>query len=294
MADGFGFFAWGIGPFGGSGTISLLRVRVRGTNEIHAYFDVAPRVFDALGLYDAKNIRKWSIVAVDPRIQSTADPTHFYTPPGSVVPTKQVWIAEVLPIEDEPTVLRLRTAPQMEAGVIYEVTLSGAIMGTLCETLSGPASDRFIGRGHPRIPRGRNVILDPYVDWANPFWKGGAEGPGYWTRNSANDIVLADGLESLKTRVYRRIITVAGGFAFLGRGYGTNIPVGAPIRPDTLQQLATAIKEQVSAEPDVRTCGVTVELVRVDRQQVVEVEVTVTRISGRLEPALLFRLPVQG
>jgi hypothetical protein len=291
---GFGIIAWGLGPWGGAGTISLLAVRVRGTNELLAVFDVAPRVFDPLGLYDAKNIRKWTIVAVDPRIPSTADPEHLYTPPGSIVPTRQVWIGEVLPVDGEQLHVRLRTVPAMEPGVVYEVTLAGAIIGLQCEALSGAASHRIVGRGFPPVPRGRDVVLDPYVDWANPFWKGGAEGPGYWTRNSAGDIVLASGLESLKTRVYRRIITAAGGFSFLGRGYGTDVAVGSQIRPDTLQQLATAIREQVSREPDVRTCAVVASLVVVERQQIVEVEVSVQRISGRKEPALLYRLPAQG
>lgn len=291
---GFGILGWGLGPFGGAGTISLLRVRVRGTNEARAYFDVAPRVFDPLGLYDAKNIRKWTIEAVDPRIQSTANPDVYYTPPGSVVPTREVWIGEVLPVDGEPTQVRLRTVPSMEPGVVYEVTLAGAILGLECETLAGPASDRIVGRGFPPLPRGRNVVRDPYVDWANPFWRGGAEGPGYWTRNSAGDIELTDGLESLKTRVYRRIVTVAGGFAFLGRGYGSDIPVGAPMRADVLQQLATSIREQVSQEPDVRSAAVVVEIVNVERVQVVEVAVSVQRISGRQEPAMLFRLPSEG
>lgn len=70
--------------------------------------------------------------------------------------------------------------------------------------------------------------------------------------------------------------------------------MGSQIRPDTLQQLATAIREQVSREPDVRTCAVVASLVVVERQQIVEVEVSVQRISGRKEPALLYRLPAQG
>ncbi|MCK9513040.1 MAG: hypothetical protein M0R28_17690 [Pigmentiphaga sp.] len=288
---GFGLNQWGVGPFGGAGTISLMSIRVRGTNELLATFDAPPRCFDPLGLYDAKNVRKWRIIAVDPRIPSTADPKRLYTPPGAVVPTKQVWIGEVLEVADQPTQLRLRTVPQCEPGVTYEVTLGGLILGHQCEVLAGPASDRFVGRGHPPVPRGRITSRDPYVDWANPFWRGGAEGPGYWTINSAGEIELADGLESLKTRVYRRLVTVAGGFAFLGRSYGTQHHIGAQIRQDTLQRLAVTMREQVSQEPDVRSCSVIASLVRAEGQQIVEVQVTVQRISGRLEPPLLYRLP---
>lgn len=290
MTDaGFGLAGFGLGAFGGSGDLMLLAIRPRGTNELEARFSRPPRAFDRLGHRDALNERKWTIEAVDPRIPST-ESSKLYTPPGAVVPTKRVWIGQVLASAD-PSRLRLRTVPQLEPGVVYEIGLAASVEGAKCETLVGPTTDRVVGRQRPSIPRGRQILRDPYVDWANPFWRGGEAGPGYWTQTGSGDIALADGLESLKTRVYRRIVTAVGAFAAYGRGYGTRLPVGAALRSQTLQRLADDIREQVSKEPDVRTAGVVASRVETGRGVVVEVETTITRISGRAEPAMRFRVP---
>lgn len=253
-------------PWGGAGTISIITALCTGANKITVFFTGAPKALDWGGWQDATNPIYWSLTAIDPVEIGISGIEIVET--GSRRPSFGVFIADILPDEDDPTQLVIRTAPQLEPGISYRVELVGQIRGVGCEEFAGLASFEIRARNKP-IPRKdpQAAAVDTYRDWDNPYYvtdpRTGqlVEGPGTWQIDEAGDIVLSGNAESLRKRVLRVITTEAGAFAHLPE-FGQRATVKSIARPDEVQRIASRLQEQIQQFSDVRSAAVEVEVER--------------------------------
>lgn len=246
-------------PFGGPGAIAIIGVATIGTHEILVDFDRTPETFDPAGQRSATNVDNWVLSPIDPRIASTADPTVLYNPDRLPVPTREPILIEVDWDRKAPTQVVLAVDSALERGVEYDLEIQPLVEGSACESLVGVTTWRFgaVGQGPPR--RARIIQLDRYRDWATEYFPTAENQPeSTWTITSSRDIALHDGVDSLRKRIFRRILTSLSGFSHLV-GYGTDLRIKSLLRGNDVQRLANAIPEQIRQEPDVRTCSCSVK-----------------------------------
>ncbi|HVI04123.1 MAG TPA: hypothetical protein VM869_35775 [Enhygromyxa sp.] len=258
--SGFGLLPFGdSAPWGGPGLLSLITILAVGTNELIAFFTVAPKCRDPLGYRDTRNPEMWAIEAVDPAV--SAFDGELIIPPGKRRPTIHPWIGECFVDSLDPTQVHIRTVPSLEPGIEYDVTLAGSVRGARCEEFGGVATFRVQALNRPQRARSRFAAVDTYRDWANPFGAtpDGELATGTWLTESNGETVLSDAAASLKERVTRRLITSLGGFAHLP-AYGLQDLSKKMIRPRALQDFAVRIQEQLRREPDVRDAAVSATL----------------------------------
>jgi hypothetical protein len=245
-------------PFGGPGSIAIIGATSIGTHEILVDFDQTPETFDPAGQRSATNTDNWTLTAIDPRIESTADPTVLYNPDRLPVPTRDPLLIAADWSRLAPTQIILAVDSALERGVEYDLEIQPVVEGDACEALAGVTTWRFgaVGQGPP--PRARIIQLDRYRDWANEFFPSRADQPeSTWTITSNRDIALHDGIDSLRKRIFRRLLSALNAFSHLV-GYGTDLRIKSILRPSDVQRLANAIPEQVRQEPDVRTAACTI------------------------------------
>ena len=108
-------------------------------------------------------------------------------------------------------------------------------------------------------------------DFANPQTLKGAQDPlpnpydplnlGTIVVDDTGDYAFDEGVESFKKRMYRRLITVPGGFVHLGETYGVGVlQHGKKLGHASLKtQLAAQAELQIGKEPEVAACKVRVE-----------------------------------
>lgn len=221
-------------------------------NEAIAYFSRELVHDDVFGHDSVTNPDNWSIVATDPRTPSDVDPTRYFVPDGVSVPTFQPEVARAYIDEDDPMQVHVVCNTPLESRVIFELTVSTAVRGQACEELVGPGTRSFQGlyRGIGSGPR--YVQLDSYRDFDLRFFPADPRQPeGTWRYDTTGDIGIQTAAESLKKRLYRRLMTSPGGFSHLGNGYGMNAGIKQIVRSGELQRLANRAAEQARLEPDV-------------------------------------------
>lgn len=278
-------------PFGGPGSIAILGAMALGTHEVLVDFDIEPETFDPEGQRSATNVANWTLVPIDPRVASTADPGVLYNPGRLPVPTRSPLLIEAEWERSAPTLVVLAVDSALERGVIYELEIQPVVEGASCETLVGVSAWRFgaVGQGPSR--RSRIVQLDRYRDWANEAMPSAADQPeSAWTIGANKDIALHDGPASLRKRIYRRLLSAINSFSHLV-GYGTDLRIKSLLRSGEVQRLANAIPEQIRREPDVRLCSCTVQQDEVNSDgSVVVITIYVVRDDSR-EIKYVFEFP---
>ena len=247
-----------LGPYGGPGLITVKGVLPLGMSAMVVVFDRVPLVGAAYGYKYANSPRSYTFEAIDP---TTGDPP--YIPEGEFVPSYRptVVIAEIVPVDQTQVVLRL-DAP-MEPKVRYKLDVSVSLRGANDEVFAGPSlfDLRGLFRSMPRPPIITRDLrtTDPYSDIDERMRPGLEEGdlggPKY---NASKDFAVQSGFVSRWKRIYRRLSTRLGSFRFYP-GYGMMLEVKGLATPSTLQQLANAVGEQLTAEPDVRSASATVK-----------------------------------
>lgn len=234
-------------------------------NEFLAYFDVDGldgmlEADDVLGFTSVTNPRNWSVVAVDPGIQSVQDPTRFFVPPGCARPTYTPEIGQAfLDPDDLPASqvqVHIKFNIPAEERVIYQITVSDQVRGTDCQVLEGDDTQEAKGliRGVGPLPR--FVTDDIYRDFDLQYFPVDPQQPNAtWRYDSTSDIGIQPGLESLRKRILRRLSTLPTGFKHLGRLYGADLGIKTLARSGKLQKLANIAAEQTREEPDVSDAG---------------------------------------
>lgn len=272
-------------PWGGPGTISIINALCTGANKIVVFFTEPPLALDWGGWRDATNPLYWSLTAIDP-VEIGISGVEVIEQ-GVRRPSFGVFIGDLLPDDDDPTQLVLRTAPQLEPGIDYRLELVGSIRGTGCEDFAGLTTFEVRARNKPQPRKDPRVAaVDTYRDWANPFFVEDpvtgqlVEGPGTWLVAEDGDIKLDDNAASLKKRVLRVIQTEAGAFAHAPE-FGQQFTVKSVARQSEIQRIASRLQEQIQRFPDVRSASVEAEVERAPGGSLLRVRVAVqSRTDG--------------
>lgn len=280
--SGFGLLPFGtVSPWGGPGSISLITILAIGTNELAAFFTSAVKCRDPGGYCDARNPLYWSIAPVDPIVIGING--EVIVEHGRRRPSMSPWIGECFLDVDDPTVVHLRTVPQLETGVDYDVEIGPVRGSTSCESFAGLSTFRVSAVGRPPRATSRIAALDTYRDFANPIFELDRSGQlvparGTWQYDETSEIILDDAGSSLKKRVLRRITTMLGGFVHLPR-YGVPPMLGSMAKPSDVQLIASRLQEQIASEPDVLDSSVTASIETTSAGGIIRLVVRATQRS---------------
>ncbi len=280
-----------LGPAGGLGLITVLGVLPLTNNTCVVVFDRQPLTLDQDAFDSAINEENYILDAVNPEIIA-ADGT-VYVPPGEVVPTRSV--ASALARRDtidpiDPKQILLSSDVTLEPGVRYSVTVSPSIRGADGETFAGQNHFRFLAPDLPEVLVPVEVSQERYRD-LDYVINGEPPQRNQVYRFEANgDIGIQDAAISLRKRIYRRVFTSPGGFAFAPQ-YGAGVAVKALARPSTIQQLANDINAQILEEPDVTDAGTQVSIDTTTQGTFVRVDSRITRTDSRVVQ-VLFSEPI--
>ncbi len=247
-AGGFGFL-----PFGGYSTISLLAARAVSDNVVQLQFS-APVYFS--GVLDANDASVPQRYAVQP-IGGVGE---------NGVPSRPVSVVAVAVGDGQPQGSYLLVSldrPMTPYPARYSVTVTG-VVGLAGGVPLAPNPTTLPFDGLYRVLVRPNASLPtPGRDLSNPQTFAGASDPlpnpgdplvlGTFPVDDTGDYAFSAGIQGFKKRVYRRLITVPGGFVHLGENYGVGITrygkkLGTAARRN---QLAAAVESQVSLEPEV-------------------------------------------
>lgn len=288
----FGLTPFGVGPFGGPGQMALLGMLTAARNELVAVFDVPPKADDTKGYRSATNIKNWTLAAIDPRIQSTADPDVFYTPSAEAVPqyTPRIIRASL----DATTELQIHLyldAP-MEEDCSYDIEAIN-VEGAACETPTGALIYRVRALYEGPIATPRYIQEDRYRDWASePFPPSDDSPPGSWVFDESGDVGIHGADASLRKRIFRRLLANPGEFAHLP-AYGVGVlELKRLLRPGAVQTLANRAAEQAKKEPDVINAGVSATLIEVSGGTLLRLDVHVQRRDAR-DSRFVFDFPTR-
>ena len=280
-----------LGPFGGPGLITVLGVLPEGLNSCIVVFDRYPRSLDDQSPFSGVNPSNYTLAAVDPTI--VAGNGDIIIPAGGVVPTYTPNIVGAAVDATDPTQIVLSVDAAFEPGVEYQVTLTNTIKSTDCDDFAGTSVFSFTGRRLPNTPTRIELYEERFrdLDYAiipDPAHPGGTTQA--YRFDDSGDVAIAGNTASLKKRLFRRITTQPGQFAFLP-GYGVGLTLKALARANRMQELSNLISEQVKLEPDVLNAGAATSLRRTGDGAVVVVSLQVVQDDAR-ERKFLFEFPM--
>lgn len=262
-------------------------------NELLVYLDKVPVSDDPESFESATNINNWTIVPFDPSIPSAENPDKPFLDKRDRIATYQPEIGRAFVDEDDDKQIHLRFNTPLEDRVQYDVTPSG-IRTVNCDFIDGATKRvRALVRGLGSRPR--ITTEDVFRDFDLQFFPRDASQPeSTWRIDSTGDIGIQSADESLKKRIYRRIMTKPGGFSHLGDDYGTRVDIKTLIRSGALQSLANRVAEQARSEPDVSEASCEVRLTfGSSGEAIVNILVSVARTDRRLS-RFTISIPVQS
>lgn len=268
----------GLGPFGGPGLITVLGVLPESVNGFVVVFDRAPQVRGAGLFYSATNPRNYSMVPVDPSVPTIDGPQ---VPVGVLVPTYSPQVASGLGDLLAARQVHLVAEADLQATVRYVLKLDPRIRGAGGEVFAGPTEWEFLAlTPGPSIPPARRRE-ERYRDLAYSTFPRPDGGPTLvYGFDPNSDLAIQSGGDSLRKRIYRRLLTNSGGFAFLP-GYGAGLQPQALARGRMLQELADVVVGQVRREPEVQDAGATVTVRTEARGTFVIVDLRVQTRAGQ-------------
>lgn len=265
------------GPFSAPGKISVLGVLASAENRIIVAWDVPPNSEDPRGTRSAINVSNYTIVSVDPTIETTDGPI---VPAGELVPTFEVglWRAEV--DEVDATQIHLWTDRVMEGGRRYMLTIDGPIDGAVnCAEFAGDLDWTFRAPTPPPR-RDRNPALVLGLEDLDDGLVPGDERSEIWRYTSAGDIDLQSSIDSLRKRIARMLSSQRGEWTY-DPNFGVKVQLKAIMRQDELQRSCNVIKETLVADPLVAAVFVQARPRSVGAGAVIEYDVRVSLRSGR-------------
>jgi len=264
-----------LGPSGGPGLITVLGVLPASVSSFIVVFDRPPFVFDSAAARAANNASNYEMTSIDPTIYPPLAlvPT---LPPGKVVPTRQVFPAVATVDRADPKQVIVDTDAKMDPKVDHVVHVNANIRGVGGETFAGPQDWVFTSVNYAPDPESPAAqALAKYRDFA---WQFDSDA-GAWKYDPNNDIGIAGRLASLRSRIYRRVFTSPGGFAFLPT-YGVGVALKGLGRAAARQGLADTVAQQALLEPEVVDASADVRLEHTDRGSVVYISLYVRLASG--------------
>ena len=138
-------------------------------------------------------------------------------------------------------------------GVTYEVTVSAAVVPAAGGTF-GPLVADFTGMATLDVVRQVASAVRGMVEWRNDPARGS------WVVDDSGDVALDDPLSNLRKRIFRRLMTPKGAFAWL-KAYGVGVRLKEVVGPRQLADYRKDAQAQIAQEPEVASVTSTATLV---------------------------------
>lgn len=266
---GWGAGSWGGTPWGGAslGVLRLVDAVATRENVIRLQFTRPVYWSGILDIHDASIVSNYAVTAI----------------PGSVgldgSPARPVMVVMVVPrVDDLPegsaagSYLDLTTDRPMTAyPALYAVSATALVSSDLATPLTSPTLFQFYGAfkqvvvpdvsaPHPSRdianPQTLTALVDSYPNTMSGSAANGAL--AVFNADDTGDYAFDSGMVALKKRIFRRLVTVPGGFAHLGNGYGVGVTLeGKKLAlAATLGRIASSAEAQISKEPEVARVSV--------------------------------------
>lgn len=276
----FGFTPLGAGPgpFGGPGLITVLGVLPESVNGLVVVFDRAPVARGAGLYYSATNIRNYAMTPVDP---STPTIDGVQVPVGMLVPGYSPQVAGATGDLVDAHQVHLQVEADLQPTVRYVLRVDPRVRGRHGEVFAGPTDWEFLALTPGALIPPSRRREERYRDLAySTFPRPDGGDTLVYEFDPNTDLAIQGGGDSLRKRIYRRLLTNRGGFAFLP-GYGAGLQPQALARGNQLQELADVVVEQVRQEPEVLDAGATVSVQPTDRGTFIVVDLRVQTRAGQ-------------
>lgn len=267
------YVAGGFGPL----TFRVIFATAINSNTVRIFLSDEPRHVSPLGSTDALNRFNWTLlltVSGDPRVvEPEIEKLENVQPAADLLASMGI-------VEPNAHSIDLRTARRLaNERSTFEVIASPSIenaFGNL--TMEPPPDDRgsfpgVVAVRPRRVPRPVQQ-REGRQDFRYDFFETQA-----YLLDPRRDVDLHGGLEALKKRIIRRLITTPGNFAHL-ETYGAGLEVKRTFNPGRLAEVRAKVLEQVRAEEEVRSVAVSAEF---QPQGVLIVQVTASTTLGRLQ-----------
>lgn len=264
-----------LGPLGGPGLITVLGVLPSTNNSMVVVWDRVPETLDPLSFYSATNPDNYSLEANDPSYLSS---TGLVVPKGMVVPRRAPRIFKAEQDAADLTQIELYTDTALEPGVVYSLAMNSRIQGANQEVFAGEDTWTLQALELPARLRSYEALQEQYRDFAFGF---GAEASPAFSFDTTGDISLQNARDSLRKRIYRRLFTRTGDFAWTSN-YGVGLSMKALLKSGQTQLVADRAREQILKEPDVQDAAVQVSITRASQGAFVEVRIIVRQVDQQL------------
>jgi len=257
-------------------------------NSFVVIFDRVPKSLDPQAVNSATNEENFTLAMIDPTL--TASDGTQVVPKGTVVPTRFPYVG-LSDLDDlDPEQVQCFTDSAIQPGVKCSVTISPTIRGEDCETFSGPNVFEFIAPLLPDELLPVELSEERYRDFDYIIDPAPGETGQTYRLEATGDIGIQDARTSLRKRIYRRVFTEPGSFAWAPQ-YGVGIGVKSLAKGQRLQELASLISRQILLEPDVTNVGVETFLQREETGSFLIVECYVQQRDARSR-RFTFREPI--
>jgi hypothetical protein len=265
MSGAWGSGSWGSGSWGGGpggGAISFLAAVPIRENVVRVEFDNKVNLTGLLEDADASRPDKWAVTADSSTTGLSGDPARAV----SVVRVEFSSTDEgVAPTDFGRFVDLVLDRPLTPFPAEYDVTWDGIFSADLGGFSSG---ETRIFSTYRVLDPPQVQFASPRRDFANPQTLSNAKDPlpdpgnalglGVFRVDDGGDYAFDEGVQSLKKRVIRRLVTRKGAFAHLPN-YGVGIPDEAKRLgiAAVITRLAADAQLQIAKEPDVSQARVT-------------------------------------
>lgn len=227
-------------PFGGGGPIHVVRARAIKGQVVRVAFDAPPLAVSAAGVNDGLNPVNYTVTVVTGQ---ASQPLSVGVDPDPIPGPAAVVLAG-------ETGLDVHVDRPLVVGIRYRITVSTQVRGATGGAMGAPYAAEFTGvvllralRVTPRRTDLVDIRNDPFV--------------GRFLPTSAGDLQNQGGIDSLRKRILRRLVTPTNAFAHLP-GYGLGLRLKDPASIAQLQAFKAEALTQIGQEPEVVAASITV------------------------------------
>lgn len=258
---GWGSMPWGAGPWGAASGVELrlLDAYAIAENKVRLTFNVAPFIVGTLAPHDAAAVARYQFTPSAEPVGLDGEPARAVLP---------ILIERARVAQSFGSVLDVTTdRPLSPWPTIYRISVNGLRSSTGMPLAIGHTSKEFRGLYRALKPQDPTTPT-PSRDIANPQTYLGQLDPipqagdplflGVFPIDASGDYAFDQGVQQLKKRVLRRLVTNPGAFPALP-GYGVGIlRYGKRLSTEGIRlQVAQDAQDQIAQEPDVAAVTVT-------------------------------------
>lgn len=237
-------------PFGSGGPLHVLRARAIKSQVVRVVFNEEPLHQSPAGRVDALNPANYLFSAVEGEIFDAAVGTV-----GTMIATGVDEAVKRFPgvgfFNQGEFGVDVHVDKPLIIGMTYKVKVVN-VVSRMSGILTAPNEGSFVGILKSFKIRPLRQARD-LIDLKNPITLGN------YVVDDSGDLAVEGGIESLRKRIFRRLTTTKGAFAFLPN-YGIGLKLKELASAGELQSLKADIAQQVTREPEVQSVDVSLSL----------------------------------